>query len=74
MSLKKRGALGEGIFSIYRFLLVALVAFVILGLSSIFYAYTIDIRDAESSIMAWNLVNCISKLGLTDLDSIGQSS
>ena len=74
MNLKKRGALGEGIFSIYRFLLVTLVAFVILGLSSIFYAYTIDIRDAESSIMAWNLVNCISKEGLVDLDSIGRSS
>jgi hypothetical protein len=66
---KKGQVLGEGIMMMYRIFLVSLVALIILGISSIFYSHSIDVRDAEAIIMTRNLVECISSGGL-DLGKI----
>ena len=68
--INKRGAMGEGIVMIYRLLLVAFIAFVIMGISSVFYAHYIDVRDAEARILARELVDCVFPEGVLDLDKI----
>jgi len=68
--MNKFGVMGEGIMMIYRLLLVAFIAFVILGISSVFYAHYIDIRDAEARVLARELVDCVSPSGVLDLDKI----
>lgn len=64
----KKGAIGEGIVMIYRLLLVSFIAFVILGISSVFYAHYIDVRDAEARVLAREVVGCVSPDGVLDLD------
>jgi len=73
MRSDKKGVLGEGVFMIYRLLAVAFIAFVILGVSAIYYAYYIDVRDAEARIMARDVVNCVSGSGVLDLDSLSEA-
>jgi len=60
----KRGILGEGVLMIYRLLLVSLLAFIILGVSSVFYIHYIDVRDAEARIIAREVVNCLAPEGI----------
>ena len=62
--------MGEGIITIYRVFLVSFVALVILGMSSVFYAHHIDVRDVEASIMARNIVNCLTEIGGIDISDI----
>lgn len=59
MKFGRRGMIGEGTLMIYRVFMVSFVALVILGMSSVFYAHHIDVRDVEASIMARNIVNCL---------------
>ncbi len=66
----KRGVLGEGIIMMYRLALVAFVAFVVLGVSSVFYAHYIDVRDAEAVIMMRSVVDCVAPEGVVDLGVI----
>lgn len=68
MRTNKKGSMGEGIVMIYRLLLVSFIAFVILGISSVFYAHYIDVRDAEARILAREIVECVSPDGVLDLD------
>lgn len=66
----KRGQMGEGIFFIYRLVLITLIAFVIFGISSVFYNHEIDVRDAEAVLMARTISNCLSPNGVLNLDGI----
>ena len=68
--ISKRGAMGEGILMIYRLLVVSFVAFIILGVSSVFYAHYINVREVEAKILTREVVECISPDGLLDLDNI----
>ena len=68
--INKKGTMGEGIVMISRILLVSFMVFVILGISSVFYAHYIDIRDAEARVLARNLVECVSPDGVLNLDVI----
>ena len=68
MRINKKGGMGEGIVMIYRLLLVSFIAFVILGISSVFYAHYVDVRDAEARILAREIVECVSPDGVLDLD------
>ena len=70
--MNKCGILGEGILMMYRLALVAFIAFVILGVSSVFYNHTIDVRDAEAVIMTRNVVDCLAPEGLVDLGEFGE--
>lgn len=62
--------MGEGVIMMYRVFLVSFIALVILGMSSVFYAHYIDVRDVEASIMARNIVNCLAETGGLDINLI----
>ncbi|MBU3923462.1 MAG: hypothetical protein KJ592_00940, partial [Nanoarchaeota archaeon] len=65
--LGKRGALGEWVVTLYRLLVVSFVAFIILGVSSVFYAHYIDVRDAEAVVMTRQVVDCVAPFGIVDM-------
>tara|TARA_Y100000310_G_scaffold286519_1_gene310773 strand:- start:4560 stop:5072 length:513 start_codon:yes stop_codon:yes gene_type:complete len=67
MNFDKKGVMGEGIFMIYRLMLITFIALIILGVSSVFYTHYIDVRDAEARIMAREVVNCVASESLVDL-------
>jgi hypothetical protein len=68
--INKRGQMGEGVFLIYRLLIITVIAFVIFGISSVFYNHEIDIRDAEAVLLAREISDCLSPNGVLDLDGI----
>ena len=73
--INKRGeSMGEGIFMIYRLILVSVIAFAIFGVSSIFYAYHIEVRDAEAVILTRQVSECISPQGVLSLDEISENA
>lgn len=74
MKLDKKAAMGEGVFMIYRLVLVSVIAFTIFGISSIFYSYDIEVRDAEAVILTRQVSECLSPEGVLDLDSIPENS
>ena len=70
--MNKRGVLGEGVLMIYRMMILTFVAFIILGVSSVFYAHFIDVRDTEALIMTREVVECLARDGTLDLDLISE--
>lgn len=56
----KKGAIGEGIMTIYRLVLVSFIALIVLGISSVFYYHYIDVRDSEAIILVRNVADCFS--------------
>jgi hypothetical protein len=66
---KKASTIGEGMIMMYRIFVVALIALIILGISSVFYAHSINVRDAEAIIMARNIAECLSgeKIDFNDI-------
>ena len=68
--MNKHGQMGDGIFMIYRLLLVSTIAFIIFGVSSVFYNYDINIRNAEATILAREVSFCLSPNGILNLDKI----
>ncbi|MBU2576976.1 MAG: hypothetical protein KKF50_04605 [Nanoarchaeota archaeon] len=72
--ISKRGAMGEGVFMIYRLLLVSVIAFAIFGISSIFYAYEIEVRDSEAVILTRQVSECLAPEGVFNLDLISEDS
>ena len=69
MIFGKKGTAGEGIMMIYRILIVSFIAFIVLGVFSIFYEYHIDVKGAEAQIMAGEIIDCLAPEGILDLDS-----
>ncbi|MFA4960780.1 MAG: hypothetical protein WC548_03905 [Candidatus Pacearchaeota archaeon] len=59
--LSKNGAIGEGILTFYRIILVAFIALVVLGISSVFYSHYINVRDSEAKIMIREIAECLSE-------------
>ena len=68
--INKKGQSGASVLVIYRVLLVSFIAFVILGLSSIFYSYEINARDSESMIFAKQIIDCVVPNGVLNVDSL----
>jgi len=68
--MDKRGdsLMGEGIMMMYRLVLLGLVAFAILGVSSIFYTHDVETRDAEAMVLTKVVVDCIAPNGVLDLN------
>ena len=63
----KGGQMAEGIYMMYRLLMVSLVAFIVFGASSFVYSYYIDVRDVEARILAREVVDCLIDDGVLDL-------
>lgn len=61
-----RGAMGDGLISVIRIILIAFIAMIILGTSAIFYNYTVDVKNTEAFILNTKLINCISKDNIID--------
>ena len=72
--MNKDGQMSEGIFMIYRLLMVTLVAFIIFGAASVSYKHYIDVRDAEAIILAREISNCLSPNGILNLDIIPEEN
>lgn len=66
----KWGAMGEGVLMILRLVLVSIIAFAIFGVSSIFYAYHVEVRDAEAVILTRQVSECLSPEGVLNLDNL----
>ena len=72
VDFRKKAQMGEGILTIYRLLMVTVVAFVVFGVGSISYNHYIDVRDAEARILAHEISNCLSPKGVLNLDEISK--
>ncbi len=68
----KRAVIGEGISTIYRLVLISLIAFTIFFLSGIFYSTDINVKDVEAELMAENVINCLAPKGIFDLSLAGE--
>jgi len=68
--MNKSGQVGEGLLMMYRLLIVTAVAFVIFGVSSVFYDYDIDVRDAEARLLGREIIDCLAPAGVLNLDDI----
>jgi len=66
----KKAAMGEAILMIYRVILVGFVAFVIFGISILYYDYYVDVRDVEAQILAQKTLECVAGEGVLNLDKI----
>jgi hypothetical protein len=65
--ISKKGVFGEGILMIYRLVLIALIAMIVLGTAAVYYDYYIDIRDVEAAVLAKQSINCLAPEGVLDL-------
>ena len=70
--MNKKGAMDEGLMMIYRLALITIIAFVILGISSVSYDHYVDIRDAEARILAREIMDCISPDGVINVSSFSE--
>ena len=66
----KKGAIDEGMLTIYRMVLVTIIAFFILGVSAFVYSYYLDVRDAEAVILAKKVITCLAPEGVVDLSAL----
>lgn len=69
----KKAAIHEGVLMIFRMIMVIMIFFVVFGLSSIYYDYSINVRDIEAGILMKDVVNCIAPYGEVNLDKIPQN-
>lgn len=68
--MNKHSAIGEGIINIYRILLIALIALVILGSSAVIFDYYINVRSLEAQILASQVTRCLAPNGIFDASKI----
>jgi len=63
-----RAVAGEMFLTIYRIVIVTIIAFFVLGVSAFAYDYYLDVRDIEARILAKDVVNCVAPKGVFDLE------
>jgi hypothetical protein len=68
--MKKKAAIGEGIINIFRIILIALIALVILGSSAVIFDYYINVRSLEAQILASQVTRCLAPNGVFDASKI----
>ena len=70
--MNNRGQIGEGLLMMYRLVIVTAIAFIVFGVSSVFYDYDIDIRDAEALLLEREIFDCLAPAGVLNLDDISE--
>ena len=70
--MDKIGQMGMSVESFYKIFMVAIIAFVVLGLSFSFYDYEVDVKDSEAVIFARLVVDCLAPNGVLDLDVLSE--
>jgi len=68
---KKASGTSEMVVMIYRLLLVAVIAVIILGISSVFYYHYISVRTSEAILVDRQVVDCLAPEGIVDI-SLGK--
>ena len=69
--MNKRGSgAGDIVEMVPVLVLVSAIAVVIFGVSSVYYAYDISVRDAESLLLGRAIVECLFPEGVLNLDNI----
>lgn len=58
--MDKGAVLGAGVLLVYRLVLLVVIAFFVLGVSSMIYRYEINVRDAEAKIISRKVSNCLA--------------
>jgi len=66
----KNAVVGESIISVYRLFLIAVIAFVVLGVGAISSENYIDVRAIEADILVKQTINCLLPEGVLDLNKI----
>lgn len=69
----KKAQISDAVFMIYRIVLITVIAVVILGLSSVFFEYYLDIKNAEAQILGEKIYSCVVDEGVLDIDEIKNS-
>ena len=72
MIYNKRGSTDETALMIYRIVFVTIIAFVILGVSSVVYNYAIKTQNTEGMLLGRVVLDCITEEGPIDLVSLGE--
>jgi hypothetical protein len=70
MKINKHAAIGEGIINIFRIILIALIALVILGSSAVIFDYYINVRSLEAQILVNQVTRCLAPNGVFDASKI----
>ncbi|MCR4285125.1 MAG: hypothetical protein NUV97_03735 [archaeon] len=65
---KRAVALGSAVVTLYRVMMVIVIAFIVLGVSSIFYVHYINIRATEAVLLTRHVVDCFAPDGSLDLN------
>lgn len=68
MMRNKKAATGEAVITIYRVMFVTMIAFVVLGTSSVIYSYSVKSEDTESMLLGRVVLDCLTKDGKVDLE------
>jgi len=68
--ISKRGQLGSSIMTVYRVLVLIIIAFVILGASSLVYSHHINTRDSEAMILVHEISECVITDSVVDLNKL----
>jgi len=64
----KRGlAIGSATITLFRVLVVSIIAFIIFGLSAVFYTHHISVRSAEAQLMTRQLIDCVAPKGVLEI-------
>ncbi len=66
--MRKKADMAEGLLTLYRIVIISVIALVILGVSAVFYDYYLDIRDSEAMILTRDVVNCLAPEGVFDFN------
>ncbi len=66
----KKAVAGEMILTLYRIVLVSIIAVFVLGFASFAYDFYIEARDIEAGILAKQIVDCLAPEGSVNLLSL----
>lgn len=67
---RRATGMGEGIMTIYRIVLISLIAFVVLMIAFLAYEYHLDVKDIESVVLATQVAGCLAPDGAVNLDDL----
>ena len=68
--INKRGQTGSSVMTMYRVLLVIILAVVILGISAVIYSHHINVRDSEAMLMVRAISGCVISDAVVDLSEL----
>jgi len=68
--MNKKAQLGSSVITMYRVLMIIIIAIIVLGISSLVYSHHINVRDSEAMILVREISGCVVSGGIVDLDKL----